>query len=113
MNKNFGRIHEEVQSYARILGLIIHFELNNIIVLRYAVTSCRRFLKKKRNLQEFESLLLRFFSRLSLVRKDEYPELFENFYKNLFGGKKKKVSENVLDYIDIKSWLESNINRKQ
>ena len=112
MNKNFGRIHEEVQSYARILGLIIHFELNNIIVLRYAVTSCRRFLKKKKNLQEFESLLLRFFSRLSLVREEEYPQLFNNFYSNLFDGEENKVSENVLDYIDIKSWLESNINRK-
>lgn len=111
MNRNFGRIHEEVQSYARILGLIIHFELNNIIVLRYAVTSCRRFLKKKKNLQEFETILLRFFSRLSLVRKDEYAELFKNFYKNLFGGKEIKVSDNVLDYIDIKSWLENNINK--
>jgi len=113
MNKNFGRLHEDVQSYARILGLIIHFELNNIIVLRYAVTSCRRFLKKKKNLLEFETLLLRFFSRLSLVRKDEYPQLFKNFYNNLFGGKEIKVSDNVLDYIDIKSWLESNIHHKQ
>ena len=111
MNRNFGRLHEDVQSYARILGLIIHFELNNIIVLRYAVVSCRRFLKKKKNLQEFETILLRFFSRLSTVRKDEYAELFRNFYKNLFGGEEIKVSDNVLDYIDIKSWLESNINK--
>jgi len=113
MNKNFERLHEDVQSYARILGLIIHFELNNIIVLRYAVASCRRFLKKKKNLQEFETLLLRFFSRLSTVRKDEYAELFKNFYKNLFGRKETKVSDDVLDYIDIKSWLESNVGKKQ
>jgi hypothetical protein len=112
MNRNFGRLHEDVQSYARILGLIIHFELNNIIVLRYAVTSCRRFLKKKKNLLEFESMLLRFFSRLSLVRKDEYLELFEKFYIDLFGGGKTKVSDNVLDYIDFKSWLEINIKSK-
>lgn len=113
MNRNFGILHEDVQSYARILGLIIHFELNNIIVLRYAVTSCRRFLKKKKNQQEFESMLLRFFSRLSLAGKDEYQELFENFYNNLFGSGEKKVSDNVLDYIDFKSWLERNIRKKQ
>jgi hypothetical protein len=112
MNRNFGILHEDVQSYARILGLIIHFELNNIIVLRYAVTSCRRFLKKKKNLQEFESMLLSFFSRLSLAGKDEYQELFENFYNNLFGSGEKKVSDNVLDYIDFKSWLERNIRSK-
>ena len=35
------------------------------------------------------------------------------FYKNLFGGKAIKVSDNVLDYIDIKRWLENNISRKQ
>ncbi len=109
MNRNFGRSHEEVQSYARILGLIIHFELKNIIVLRYAVASCRRFLTKKKNLQEFERLLLRFFSRLSLARKDEYQKLFEKFYNNLFGGEEIKVNDNVLDYIDFKSWLESNL----
>jgi len=112
MNRNFGRLHEDVQSYARILGLIIHFELNNIIVLRYAVTSCRRFLKKKKNLQEFESMLLRFFSRISLAGTDEYQKLFENFYNNLFGGAETIVSDNVLDYIDFKSWLERNIGTK-
>ena len=40
-------VREDLKSYVRFLNLMIHFELGNTIVLKYAVDASRRFLKKK------------------------------------------------------------------
>jgi hypothetical protein len=106
VNINFGGTRPELQCFARILNLMIHFELNNIIVLRYAVDSCRRFLKKMKMLGSFEKELLILFSRLSLapnvghagIIRERASYLAEHFMSDL---------EKMRDYIDIRAWLET------
>ena len=55
--------------------------------------------------------MLIFFSRLTTISKSEYNAEFNRFYKQLFEGDKPLADAGVLDYIDIKSWLEEKINR--
>ena len=80
----FENIREDIQSFAHLLFLIIHFELNNMILLRYAVESCRRFLKKKHHLQGYERVLLTGFSKLSTVSKNDYKKYFTWMKQNIF-----------------------------
>ena len=80
--------------------------MGNIIVLKYAVDSCRRFLKKKRNLYPFEKVLLRFFSKVSMSTADKYPKLFERLDAELFSETSKEVMENALDYLNFNKWIE-------
>jgi hypothetical protein len=107
MNSNFGNTREDIQSYARILNLIVHFELNNIIVLRYAVDSCRRFLKKKTTEISSGKELLKMFSKLSHAYPEDYPSIFKKSYTEIFP----QPSAQTQDYIDIKGWLEEKIGR--
>ncbi len=102
INSNFGNIREDIQSYTRILNLIVHFELNNIIVLRYAVDSCRRFLKKKRTEISSGKKLLNLFSKLSHAYPEEYQGIFKKAHIEIFPPQ----SGQTQDYIDIKGWLE-------
>ena len=47
-NTRFGESIHDLERYARLLNLMIHLELDNIIVLKYAVEGCRRFLTKSK-----------------------------------------------------------------
>ncbi|MBT1700453.1 hypothetical protein KK083_26435 [Fulvivirgaceae bacterium PWU4] len=105
INSNFGSIREDIQSYARILNLIVHFELNNIIVLRYAVDSCRRFLKKKNAAIGAGEKLLNLFAKLSHAYPDEYRAIFKKAFADICPPDSRQTQ----DYIDIKGWLEEKI----
>ena len=104
----FDSPREDILSYAQLLRLIIHFELGNITVLKYMVDSCRRFLKKKRKLYQFEKALLRFFSKASLAYPEDYRPLFEQLNRDIFADTDERAIQNALDYLDFQDWL----NRK-
>lgn len=103
---NFDREREDIQSIAQLLNLINHLELRNIAVLKYAVDSCRRLLKKKRKLYDFERELLRLFSRISQTTEDKYGHYFEKAYQALFAEGNRPDLKDALDYLDFKTWLE-------
>jgi len=98
-------VREDLKSYVRFLNLMIHLELGNTIVLKYAVDASRRFLKKKRNLYDFEKVLLKFFSKISLARKSEHKKMFAELNKNLFAKTDEIKKVDVLDYIDFVGWI--------
>ena len=107
INVNFGDTRNDIQCYARILNLIVHFELRNIIVMRYALDSCRRFLKKKRFTITCQKELFSLFSRISHAHQEEYPTLFKKALSEIYPA----GSDQTQDYIDIKGWLEEKANR--
>ena len=102
INSNFGNAREDIQCYARILNLIVHFELNNIIVLRYSVDSCRRFLKKRRIDNNSINEILSLFSKLSQAYPHEYQAIFKKSYTKFLHADSRELQ----DFIDIKGWLE-------
>jgi len=105
INSNFGNVREDIQCYARILNLIVHFELNNIIVLRYAVDSCRRFLKKRRIDNNSVNEILSLFSKLSQAFPLEYQAILKKSYAKFLHSDSRELQ----DFIDIKGWLEEKI----
>lgn len=109
INSSFGNTREDIQCYARILNLMVHFELNNIIVLRYAVDSCRRFLKKKRTAIHSGKNLLNLFSKLSHAYPEEYSAIFKKAHAEIFPPHSRQTQ----DYIDIKGWLEEKMNTRR
>ncbi|WP_020527126.1 hypothetical protein [Flexithrix dorotheae] len=106
LNENFGAERSDILSYARFLNLAIHFELGNIMVLKYAVIATKRFLKKNRKLLPFENTLLKFFSKVSVSPKSHFPELLQKLKKDLFAKAGKSEIERVLDYFDFHYWIE-------
>ena len=109
LSKRGSPIREDIQSFAQLLNLIIHFELENISLLKYAVDSCRRLLKRKRELHDFEKVLLRFFSKISLAHEEKYPDLFQQLKQTLFANTEQHVAANALDYLDFNRWIEEKL----
>jgi hypothetical protein len=108
LNTNFGSVREDIQAYARILNLMVHFELSNIIVLRYAVDSCRRFLKKKKGVSVFDTKILLLFSKLSHASKEEYSSIFKKSYSELFSESSSIPNQ---DFIDIQEWMKERLKK--
>ncbi len=107
----YEKIREDIQSYTHLLFLIIHFELGNMVLLRYAVESCRRFLKKKGSLKNFEKVLLSTFSKLSTLSKSEYNIQFQKLNQELFRGLSENEKNNILDYLNFEEWIEKNLKK--
>lgn len=114
INGNFGAERMDLQTYARFLFLMIHFELGNITLLKYAVENTRRFLKKRRDkLFAFESVLLKFFAQLSLAPSYQYEEKFEKLSATLFNDHSDKQRSNILDYLDFQSWINTKLAKRR
>jgi tetratricopeptide (TPR) repeat protein len=109
---NFKDKRKDLQRYARLLNLMIHFELGNTFVLKYGVDSTRRFLNKHEELKTLEQIVLRFFSRICRVPETEFPELFQYLYSDLLEGDQPLATANVLDYLNFDYWIKLNLRKK-
>lgn len=113
-NKLFGndlaKIRGDLYTYSRFLNLMIHFELSNQIVLKYAVDATRKHLRKNRTLLNFEKVLLKFFSKISMANKNEYNNLFTELKTNLFANTEENRKNDILDYIDFESWIDKKLD---
>jgi tetratricopeptide (TPR) repeat protein len=104
---------QDLQSLARVLNLIIHFEMNNTILLDNLLRSTYRFLKKRNRMYKLERSVLSFIkdankTASSRALKEAFVKL-----KEAFEAFAKDPSENVMfQYFDFISWVDSKINNE-
>ena len=103
-------IRRDIYSLAHIFSLLVHYELNNLELLSYAVVNTYRYLYKRKNLYKFEEVLLRFLRRISGADdiKDEFKFLKSEILK-LMEDPYERIP---LSYFDFISWLDSKITGK-
>ncbi len=104
--QRYSGIRNDIIGYAQFLNLIIHYELGNITVLKYAVNASRRFLNKRGKVQSFEKVLLNFFSKISMKPASAHKSLFRSLQNKLF-AESPLLDDNQLDYLDFKIWIQS------
>src|SRR5690606_4154929 len=105
---------KELYLSARLITMIIHFELKNTEVLEFLIRSTYRYLLSRKIEYRFEKFLIGFFKRvLNNISQEELIELFdESKYKiNKFMDDPFEVSGAL--YFDYVSWLESKLGGKK
>lgn len=105
-------LHEDVQSFARILNLIAHYELGNIDLIFFQVKSVYRFLLKLNETQAIQKEIIAFLRKMVSVSVDEVPSLFQDFYNKLAVINLDKYESRVFLYLDVLSWLESKMQNR-
>lgn len=105
INSKFKEERGDILIYARLLNIMIHYELGNIYVLRYAVESARRYLKKQRVFTHFLKKLLKYFSALSTQPIHKHKGVFVKMKSGLFEDVDDREKKNILDYIDFDEWI--------
>ncbi len=114
INENELSLRSDIQSFARIIRLIVFWEKGEQEMLPYATLSAYRFLYKKKKLYKFESIVLRFIKEkvpninTSGKQKMAFIELQKELEKQL----KDPLEKKALDYFDFITWIESKISKK-
>jgi hypothetical protein len=104
-------LRQDVQSAARILNLISHFEIGNEDMLEYLTKSTINFLNKIDGLFKLESIVLEYLKNIAL-QKHNKNDLFRELHHEVLLILKKPTEKQVLENFDIISWIESKIEKR-
>lgn len=110
-NSNF---RQDYKIFAKIMNLIIHYELGNIDLMEYNIKSVLRFLNNKDKLHKYEHTLIKFIKRIPLLKNGEDMSFeFHQLKEELDMISKDEFEKRAFDYFDIISWLESKLSKKK
>lgn len=99
---------EELQSLARMFNLIIHYELNNSILLESLLRSAERFLQKQSKVYQYELLLLKAIKLAEkTINKKELSQQLEHIKTELNQLQELPMEKAMLQYFPWSAWLTS------
>ncbi|PQB03638.1 hypothetical protein [Aureitalea marina] len=106
------KMREDLLCFARILNLVAHYEAGMDYHLDSLIKSTYKYLIKMEDLYEVQKEMIRFLRGLG----DIYPHQIKDAFRELH-GKLKQYEDHPYErrsflYLDILSWLESNIEKR-
>jgi hypothetical protein len=102
----------DLQSYARLLHMMAHFEMGNFEIMDSLIKSVYRFMAKMKNLTVVEEIMFKFLRQSFKVSpKLMKPEL-EKFLQEIKHLEKNRFETRAFAYLDIISWVESKVYHK-
>ncbi len=111
---NEANAKTDIYCFAKILNLIIHFELGNTELLEYIVKSTYGYLYRRKRLYKFETCVLDFI-RNKISRTASRGELLNSFKSlrtDLTRLSHDPFEKQALEYFDFISWLDSKIENR-
>ena len=111
-NKNLT-MREDLMCFARLLYLILHYELGNDYYLENQLRSTYKFMLKMNDLHEVQKEIMRFLKNLNSIYPGDIKNEFIKMKERFVELEKNTYEKRAFLYLDIISWLESKIeNRK-
>lgn len=114
LNDTDENIRQDIYAFARILNLIIHYELGNRELLEYIVKSTYRFLHRRNRLYKSEQLIVAFIQKEipAVISKKDELDAFRKLKKEFQKIMHLPFEQKIMEYFDILSWLESKTGQK-
>lgn len=104
---------KDLQSLARMLNLIIHYEMKNYELVFYLIKSTKRYLRSRNRAFEFEKSLLQFFQKaIKPQNKKTLLEALKKLKLTLTEVSEKPSEKVMLQYFDFMSWIDSKIENR-
>jgi hypothetical protein len=98
----------DLQSYARLMHLICHYELGNFDILDSLVKAVHRFMLRMKNLTVVEEAVFRFLKKSYPSAQQIRPAL-RDLLEQIKELEKNRFETRAFAYLDIISWLESKV----
>ncbi|PCJ25030.1 MAG: hypothetical protein COA97_08620 [Flavobacteriales bacterium] len=112
LNDSESGLREDVYAFARLVNLIIHYELGNYDLLDYTVKSTKRFVTKSRKNYKFETIFLKDFKKLLKNKNSEAMQKhYVDFRNELKEVLKDPYEKAAYEYFDFIAWLDSKIEK--
>lgn len=104
---------QELQSLARILNLVIHYEMDNTLLLDSLLRSTYRFLNKRRKLLKFEKRLIYYLRQITReYGRRGHKVIFGSLREELVDLAKLKSERAMLQLFDFDAWLRSKVEQR-
>lgn len=103
----------DLQSFARILNLMIYIDSGELEILDDAVRSTRRFLKDRGRFFNFENHFLKFAKKLtSLYSEEQKKRAYRKLRTQMEEILQDPYESQAKNYIDILTWLDSKLESR-
>ena len=113
LNSKHKTVRPDLHKHGRMLNIMVHFERQNLFVLRYFIDSARRYAKKYTEYRPYEEQLFKFFTTISKAHEYDYRRECKKAYEYFFPEQEESlIPDQTLDYIDYKIWLEKKIKKR-
>ena len=109
LNDTDENIRQDIYAFARILNLIIHYELGNRELLEYIVKSTYRFLHRRNRLYKSEQLIVAFVQKEipAVISKKDELDAFRKLKKE-FQKRRGKMLSDKINVTAFFGWLIDN-----
>jgi hypothetical protein len=104
-------VRSDLQSYARLVHLMAHYELGNYELMEYLTKSVYRFMSKKENLTIVEEEMFKFLRKSFHNSRKEMEQALVLLLEKIKNLQKSRYETRTFAYIDIISWLEAKVNK--
>jgi len=105
-------IRDDLQSYARLLHLMAHFEMGNYELMEYLTKSVYRFMAKKQNVTVLEEEMFKFLRTSFQLPRHKLRTELETFLQKIKKFEKNRFETRAFAYLDIISWVEAKVYQK-
>lgn len=102
----------DLQSYARLLHLLSHYEMGNFDMMESLIKSVYRFMARMKNLTVVEEEIFRFMKSSYGVPPRQLPPYLEDFLNRIKHLEKNRFQTRAFAYLDIISWVESKVHQR-
>ena len=105
-------MREDLMCFSRILHLVAHYEAGYDYHLESLLRSTYKFLLKMNDLHEVQKEMIKFIKNLQNIYPHEIKKAFKELHAKLKTFEDDPYESRAFLYLDIISWLESNIENK-
>ncbi|MHA7060075.1 hypothetical protein ACWGOQ_0022800 [Aquimarina sp. M1] len=109
INNKSLKMREDLMCFARVLSLVAHYEAGMDYHLETQLKETYRFLIKMDDLYEVQKEMIKFLKNLGDIFPHQIKDEFRKLHKTLKQYENHPYEKRAFLYLDILSWLESNI----
>tara|TARA_B100001769_G_C21842567_1_gene457107 strand:+ start:95 stop:484 length:390 start_codon:yes stop_codon:yes gene_type:complete len=102
-------MREDLLCFTRVLNLVAHYEAGFDYHLDFHIRETYKFLIKMNDMHEVQKAMIRFVKRLGDIYPQDLKKAFIDLHKELKNYENDPYERRSFLYLDILSWLESNI----
>ncbi len=102
-------LRSDLQSYARLMHIMAHYELGNYEIIESLIKSVYRYMSKMENLTVVEEEMFKFLRKAINVHKQKRKPLFEQLLAKIKYLESRPFETRSFSYLDIISWVESKV----
>ena len=106
------KMREDLLCFTRVLNLVAHYEAGFDYNLDLHIKETYKFLIKMNDLHEVQKAMIRFVKKLGDIYPQDLKQAFIDLHKELKEYEEDPYERRSFLYLDILSWLESNIFNK-